>query len=156
MRHVYQVEFQGFTLADKYQTVLLFGGTEGTLPVAHLLIDIDAQLSGRQRHLDGVAPAQGTLIVVLHQAVAHHHLLEVGGIKLFGQMLADAVVLREIALEGIAVAQLIGNNTAVTQHATLVHRVLQHLLRQAVETGHRLRGPLETERLGQREVDIEY
>ena len=81
--------------------------------------------------------------------MADHHLFEVGGIELVGQMLPDAVVLREIALEGLAVAHLVGDDAAVAQHTTLVHRVLQHLLWQAVEACHRFGGMLEAERLGQ-------
>lgn len=113
------------------------------------------RLGGCQRHLDGVAPAEGALIVFLDEALADHHLFEVGGIELVGHVLADAVVLREVALEGLAVAHLVGDDAAVTQHAALVHRHLEHLLGQAVETCHRLGRSFEAERLCQREVGIE-
>ena len=78
-----------------------------------------------------------------------HHLLEVGGIELVWLMLADAVVLHEIAVEGLAVAQFVGDNAAIAQYAALVHRYLKHLLGQAVKARHRLGGALEAERLRQ-------
>ena len=70
-------------------------------------------------------------------------------------MLADAVISFEITIEGLAIAQLVGDNTAITQHAAIVHRVLQHLLWQAVETSHRIGRTLETECLRQRKIQIE-
>ena len=87
--------------------------------------------------------------------MAHHHLLEVGCIELLWLKLADTVIPCKIMAKGLTVAQLVGNDTTVTQHAALVHRVLEHLLRQTVKTCHCFSRTLETERLGQREIHIE-
>ena len=85
-----------------------------------------------------------------------HHLLEVCRIELFWLIVANAVILGEITLKGLVVAHLVGDDATVAQHTTLVHRVLEHLLRQAVKTCHRLGGTLKTKRLRYREVGIEY
>ena len=84
--------------------------------------------------------------------MADHHLLEICSIELVGQILADAVILGEITMKGLVVAHLVGDDATVAQHTTLVHRVLEHLLGQAVEARHRLGWTLKTERLRQREV----
>ena len=82
--------------------------------------------------------------------------MQVGCIKLCGQIQADTVILCKIAVESLTVAHLIGDDTAITQHTTLVHRVGEHLLRQAVQTCHGLGRTFETERLCQRKVSIEH
>ena len=152
MFHVLRVDLKCFALVEKSQTVPYFRGTESLFPVAHLLVDVDTQLRGRQRHIDGVAPGKSLLIVVLHEASANHHLMEVGGIELVWLVLADAVVFGEIAVESLAVTQSVGDDATVAQHTAFVHRILQHLLGQAVETCHRFCGTRKTERLCQREI----
>ena len=88
--------------------------------------------------------------------MANHHLLKICSIELVWLIVANAVILSEITHERLVVAHFVGDDATVAQHTTLVHRVLKHLLGQAVKTCHRLGGTLKTERLRYRKVGIEY
>ena len=145
--HICRMQLQRFSLGNEQKTILQFRSTKGMLPIAHLLIDADTQLCGRQGHIDRVAPGKGCLIVLAYETMTDHYLLEIGSIELVGQMVADAVILHEITLKSLVVNHFIGDDTTIAKHTTVVHRVLEHLLGQAVETRHRLSGTDKTKRL---------